>query len=203
MQIIELRPDSIDSRLLEKAVDTLRSGGIIIYPTDSLYAVGCSSQSPAAVEKLCKIKKLDPRKNTLSVVCSDFRQASQYAHIDNTAFSIIKRNTPGAFTFILPAANSLPKVMRGRHTVGIRIPNCNIARQLAAELEAPLTTTSVPDLDPDTQESPLEMAERLQAYGIDMVVDGGDIIPSGPSTIVDLTSSSSPEIVRQGIAELE
>ena len=142
---------SPDSRHIATAVEALRRGAVIIYPTDTLYAFGCDALNARAVEALCRIKGINPEKNTLSIVCCDISQASEYARIDNRAFRILKDSLPGPYTYILPAATSLPKPFRGRRCVGVRVPDCNISRELARELGNPLMTSSVlpPADDPE------------------------------------------------------
>ncbi|MDE7408042.1 MAG: threonylcarbamoyl-AMP synthase [Muribaculaceae bacterium] len=196
---------SLNDRFLDEAVETLRDGGIIIYPTDTLYALGCSALSGSAIDKLCQFKGIDPRKNTLSIVCSDMSQASEYARIDNKAFKIIRALTPGPFTFLLPASTTLPKVFKGRHMVGVRIPDNPIARELAAALGNPLLSTSIPvdeSLGYEANTLPEEIMLRYENLPFEVMIDGGqgDI---EPSTIVDLSDSSGPQIVRQGRGEFQ
>lgn len=189
MKSLKMYPTSLNERYLDEAADVLRDGGIIIYPTDSLYALGCDALNNRAIETLCKVKGLDPRKHTLSVVCSDLSMASEYARIDNEAFRILRRNLPGPFTFILPAATTLPKVFKGRRNVGIRVPDSTIARALAERLGHPMLSTSV--------EEGVEY-DRVAA----LMIDGGEA-DGTPSAVVDLTDSRSPEIVREGKLELQ
>lgn len=137
MDRLTIFPTSINERHIETAVEALRDGEIVIYPTDSLYALGCNALSQRAVERLCAAKGINPDKQLLSVVCADLSMAAQYARIDNRAFQILKRNTPGAFTFVLPAATTLPKAFKGRKTVGIRIPDNAIARAISLSLDGP------------------------------------------------------------------
>lgn len=203
MKTLRIYPSSINSRYIDEAVDVLRDGGIIIYPTDSLYAIGCDALNNSAVERICKIKGINPAKEFLSIVCSDISMASEYARIDNEAFRILRANLPGPFTFILPASTKLPKVFKGRRTVGVRIPDNAIAREIAASLGHPVLTTSIRwDSDiPDDGREPLAIATRYETDA-DLMIDGGtgEIIPS---TIVDLLDSSSPEITREGKGELK
>lgn len=205
MQILRIYQTSINDRFITQAADTLRAGGVIIYPTDTLYAIGCSALSVPAIEKVCRLKGINPQKNTLSIICSNISQASEYARIDNTAFNILRSHVPGPYTFILPAATTLPKVFKGRREVGVRIPDNAIARSLAEELGAPLLTTSLPSDGLTTEEITLPEEISLRAENIptvDMIIDGGT---GGyiPSTIVDLTDSKSPVIVREGAGEID
>lgn len=184
-------------------VDALRRGDIVIYPTDSLYALGCDALNQRAIERLCRLKGLNPDKNLLSIVCSDISMAAEYARIDNRAFRLLKQYLPGPFTFILPASTKLPRVFKGRKTVGVRIPDNEVATALAAALGSPMLTASVnpPAEDPDSVTDPDALA---LAYDNDVaiVADGG-AGHAVPSTIVDLTDSATPALIRQGLGEFE
>ena len=190
---------SPDSRHIATAVEALRRGAVIIYPTDTLYALGCDALNARAVEALCRIKGINPEKNTLSIVCCDISQASEYARIDNRAFRILKDSLPGPYTYILPAATSLPKPFRGRRCVGVRVPDCNISRELARELGNPLMTSSVlpPSEDPElvADASALALAYG-HVRGIELTLDGGEG-SLRPSTVIDLVDSSAPVVVRE------
>lgn len=122
MKTLRMYPSSLNDRYLDEAADTLLKGGIIIYPTDTLYALGCDALNNGAIERLCKVKGMNPQKQTLSIICDGLSMASEYARIDNEAFRILRANLPGPFTFILPASTTLPKVFKGRRTVGVRVP---------------------------------------------------------------------------------
>lgn len=203
MKTLRIYSSSINDRYMDEVVDTLRDGGIILYPTDTLYAIGCDALNNNAVERICKFKGINPSKEFLSITCADISMASDYARIDNEAFRILRANLPGPFTFILPASTKLPKVFKGRKTVGIRIPDNEIAVEIARRLERPVLTTSI-KWDEDIPEDgcePVAIAARYE-NDVDLMIDGGigDIIPS---TVVDLLDSSAPEIVREGKGELE
>ena len=201
MKILKMYTSNINDRFMDEVIDTLRDGGIVIYPTDTLYAIGCDALKNNAIERICKIKGINPQRTNLSIVCSDISQASQYARIDNRAFQLLRENLPGAFTFILPAASTLPKVFKGRKAVGIRVPDNVIACEIAARLGNPILTTSIEwDDDPEDGCNPQAIAMKYEDV-VDIVIDGG----SGeltPSTIVDCTDSAAPEIVREGKGEL-
>lgn len=208
MKTLRMYPSSINDRYLDEVAGCLRSGGIIIYPTDTLYAMGCDALNNGAIERLCRIKGVNPQKQTLSVVCDGISMASEYARIDNEAFRILRRNLPGPFTFILPAATSLPKVFKGRKEVGIRVPDNPIATAIASRLGHPILSSSlkVDDEVPEFDAQELAMAFDSQA---ELLVDdsesgNGDLgwVP-GPSTVVDLTDSRLPEIIREGKGELK
>lgn len=199
MKVIENR-GGVDSRALAEAVAAIERGEVIIYPTDTLYALGCDALSSRAIERLCRIKGINPAKQLLSIVCSDFSQAAEYARIDNRAFDIVRRHLPGPFTVILPAATTLPKAFKGRRSVGVRIPDCDFARELARELGRPVLTSSAPvDADDDSVDGHA-LALALEAFSdIALAVDQG-VAGTEPSTVIDCTYSANPEIIRQGAA---
>ena len=202
MQYLTIYPSSIDERSISKAVKALRDGAIIIYPTDTVYALGCDALNNRAIERLCAYKGINPEKQHLSVVCSDISQAAEYARIDNHAFAMLKRNLPGPFTFILPASTKLPKAFKGRRTVGIRVPDCDITRQLAQALGNPILSASVKIDSEHPEEATLPESIEMNHENIaDLIIDGGE---GGLqlSTVVDCTDSSSPEIVRKGKGNL-
>lgn len=188
MKTLRMYPTSINDRYIDEAVELLNGGGLLIYPTDTIYALGCDALNNRAIEALCRAKGIDPKKQTLSIVCASLSMASEYARIDNEAYRILRRNLPGPFTFILPASPTLPKVFKGRKTVGIRIPDSSIAIALAERLGHPLLSTS---LTPGS-----EYEEQAM-----LMIESGE--PDGtPSAIVDLTDSQAPEIIREGKKEL-
>lgn len=201
MKTFTLYGGGVDSRIMEQAVALLREGGVVIYPTDTLYAMGCDALNPKAVEKLCRLKGINPDKQMLSVVCSDFSQAAEYARIDNRAFRIMKEYLPGPFTFVLPAAHTLPRQFKGRKTVGVRIPDNPIARAMAEALGNPVMSSSVAPYDPDDIVSPAALAIDYE-HQADALIDGGEGLDT-PSTVVDLTDSSNPEVLRRGAGEFE
>lgn len=201
MTILKMYPTSLNEKYLELATETLRNGGIIIYPTDTLYAIGCDALNNNAIERICRIKGINPQKTELSIICHDISQAAEYARIDNRAFRMLREYLPGQFTFLLPASTTLPKVFKGRKTVGIRIPDNAIATALAEMLGNPLLTTSVEDDGEGGVIYPESLA--IQYDGIaDLLIDGGEGSDI-PSTVVDITDSSNPEIIRQGAGIIE
>lgn len=202
MKVMRMYPSSINERYLEEICEALKDGGIIIYPTDTLYALGCDALNNQAVERLCKLHGVNPQKQTLSIVCDDISMASEYARIDNEAYTILKRNLPGPFTFILPASNTLPKIFKGRKEVGIRIPDNEIALAISRSLCGPILTASLKIDESVPEMSPHELAE-LFASKVDVLIDdGSEIISPEPSTVVDITESRAPEIVREGKGQL-
>lgn len=188
---------------LQQVVDILNDGGLIIYPTDTVYAIGCHGLKERAIERICKIKEIDPRKNNLSIICYDLSSISEYAKVDNNVFKLIKRNLPGPFTFILATGSKLPKIFKNRKEVGIRMPDNHIIREIARLLDAPIMTTSLPLAQGDELEylTTPELIDERWSSVVDLVVDGG-IGDHEPSTIVDCTGDE-PEIVRQGKGWLE
>lgn len=195
---LKLHSNSLDGDFIGKAAESLRQGNIIIFPTDTIYALGCDALNAKAIGNLCKVKDLNPDKNLLSIICSDLSQASEYARIDNRAFQILKEYLPGPFTFILPTSGKLPKVFKGRKTVGLRIPGCAIVRNLAMELGNPVLATSVQPQNGDTDylTEPGLMSEKYNNIA-SLILDNG-IGECTPSTIVDLTDSYDPKVIREG-----
>lgn len=195
---LKIHPDTPSPRKTEKAVDLLRDGGIIIYPTDTIYGLGCDINNAKAVEKILWMKGLEPKDAKLSFICHDISEASEYAKIDDDAFKIMKKNLPGPFTFILPASNKVPKFSQSRpKTVGIRIPDNNIPLKLVEELGAPIISTSLHHQD-KILEYPTDPELIYDEYksDVDAVIDGG-AGSNNPSTVVDLTSGE-PVILREG-----
>lgn len=200
MKVLQILEDNINNRHIEEIADVLRDGGIIVYPTDTVYAIGCDALNNQAIERICALKAMKSAKTNLSVICSDISEVAQYAKFDNHQFRMMKNNLPGPFTFIFPAMSKLPKAFKGRRTVGIRIPQNKIAVAIEQELGHPILTTSVPGKDEDYRCEPELIAEALGA-SVDIVVDsgrGGMI----PSTVVDCTGGEA-EIIRQGKGQLQ
>ena len=190
------------SRVMEQIADLLNDGGVIIYPTDTTYAIGCHALKERAIERICTLKGLDPRKHLFSVVFPDMSTISEYVRVDNATFKLMRRNLPGPFTFILPAGSRLPKIFRNRKEVGIRIPDNSIATAICNQIEAPLLSTTLP-YDEDDDIGYLTEPELIdERFGdkVDLVIDGGTG-GAEPSTIVDCTSGEA-EIARQGVGEL-
>lgn len=200
MKVLQIIEDNINSRHIEDIVNVLRDGGIIVYPTDTVYAIGCDALNNQAIERICSLKSMKSAKTNLSIICSDISEVAQYAKFDNVQFRLMKNNLPGPFTFIFQAMSKLPKAFKGRRTVGIRIPQNKIAIAIERELGRPILTTSVPAQDDDYRCEPELIAEAMGG-SVDIVVDSGrgGLIPS---TVVDCTGGE-PEIVRQGKGELD
>lgn len=200
MKVLQIIEENINARHIEEIAEVLRDGGIIVYPTDTVYAIGCDALNNQAIERICSLKAMKSAKTNLSIICSDISEVAQYAKFDNTQFRLMKNNLPGPFTFIFPAMSKLPKAFKGRRTVGIRIPANKIATAIEEELGHPILTTSVPGRDDDYRCEPELIAEALGS-SVDIVVDAGrgGLIPS---TVVDCTGSE-PEVTRQGKGELQ
>ena len=199
--IIRLYEQSPNRREVDKIIEILREGGIIIYPTDTVYAMGCDALNVRAVEKICKLKGINPQKKYLSIICPDLSNISEFAKVNNSVFKIMKRNLPGPFTFILNATNNLPKIYKNRKEVGIRIPNNNITLTVVRELGNPLLTTSVRDKDQFREYSvDPELIEEDYGDLVDAIIDGG-YGGLEPSTVVNCTTDEI-EIIRQGKGEL-
>lgn len=199
--IVRIYEENPNEREIAKIVEILRNGGIIIYPTDTVYAIGCDALNVRAVEEVCKLKGINPEKSQLSIICYDLSNISEYAKVDNDTFKLMKRNLPGPFTFILKCTSNLPKLYKNKKTVGIRVPNNNIARALVNELGHPIMTTSVKDDDEVLEYiTDPELIHEKYEKQVDIVIDGGFGGIEG-STVVDC-SNDTIEIVRQGLGEL-
>ena len=195
--LINIHPDNPQPRLIKQVADVLRKGGIIVYPTDTIYGLGCDIFQHKAVERICSIKNIDAQKAQLSVVCFDLSHLSEYAkQLSTPTYRILKQHLPGPFTFILEASKQVPKILKTKKdTIGLRIPNNKIARCIVEELGNPILSTSLPGDFVEEYTDP-EIIQDKFGKQIDLVIDGG----SGgmiPSTIIDLTSSE-PQVIREG-----
>lgn len=200
--LIRIYPENPNPREIDKVVQFLRDGGLIVYPTDTIYGLGCDIFHTKAVEKICRYKGIDVRKANLSFICYDLSHISEYAKVNNDTFKLMKKNLPGPFTFILNGNNNLPKLFRNKKTVGIRIPDNNIIRELVKGLGNPILSTSVHDADDEIQEyftDPELIHERYENIA-DVVINAG-YGSLEPSTVVDCTGDE-PVVVRQGKGEL-
>lgn len=195
--LIKLYNENPNPRELEKVVSVLKDGGIVIYPTDTLYGMGCDALNVRAVEKICGLKGINPQKSNLSIICNDLSDISEYAKVDTPTFKLMKRNLPGPFTFILPTTSSLPKIYKNRKTVGIRVPDNPIIREIVSMLGNPVLNASVKDEHDEIEyTTDPELIHEKWGDVADIVIDGG-FGGMEPSTVVDCTSGE-PEIVRQG-----
>lgn len=197
MRIFESHPQA---RMITKAVDVLREGGLVVYPTDTIYGLGCDLHNKKALKKLCRIKGLD-EKSPLSFISHDLSHVSEYAQVSNRAYRLINRYLPGPYTFILPATREVNRYMLfTRKNIGFRVPASNVCRMLSEELGNPIISTSVPLW----REQVLNSGEVIDEYfgrQIDLVLDIGVLI-SEPSTVVDLTGDEY-EVIRQGKGEIQ
>ncbi|SDS20713.1 tRNA threonylcarbamoyl adenosine modification protein, Sua5/YciO/YrdC/YwlC family [Formosa sp. Hel1_31_208] len=202
-RLIRIYEDNPNPKEIKKVIDVLKRGGLIIYPTDTVYGLGCDITNIKALEKIARIKGVKLEKSNFSFICEDLSNLSDYVkQIDTTTFKILKRALPGPYTFILPGAKSLPNPFKKKKTVGIRIPNNNIALEIVRQLGNPIISTSIRDEDEIIEyttdpELILEKWDNL----VDLVIDGG-YGDNEPSTVVDL-SGDEPLIVREGKGSLE
>ncbi len=200
--LVKIYPENPNPREIAKVVKALQDGELIVYPTDTVYAIGCDALNVRAVERICRMKGVNPQKSNLSIICSDLSNLSEYAKVNNATFKLMKKNLPGPFTFILPTSSELPKIYKNRKEVGIRVPDNNIVRTLVAELGNPLLTMSVHDEDDELIEysTDPELIHEKYANQVSIVIDGG-MGGIEPSTVVDCTDDKF-EVVRQGKGEL-
>ena len=195
--LIKIYPENPNPREIDKVIDVLRDGGLVIYPTDTVYAIGCDALNVRAVEKICQMKGINPQKSNLSIICYDLSNLSEYAKVSNSAFKLMKKHLPGPFTFILPTSSELPKIYKNRKEVGIRVPDNNIIRTLVKELGNPILTMSVHDDDDMIEYSTdPELIHEKYEDTVDIVIDGG-YGGFEASTVVDCTTDYF-EIIRQG-----
>lgn len=202
--LLEIHPKNPDERKIKMVLECLRKGGIIAYPTDTIYGLGCSIEQPEAINRICRIKNILPEKALLSFICSDLSHLSEYTKsIDTPIYRFLKQYLPGPYTFILPASKKTPKLLRTKkETVGIRVPDNEICRTIIAELGHPILSTSLPYDEDDIPYSDPSLIFEEFGHLIDIVViDGG---PGGviPSTIVDCTKNP-PELIREGLGVID
>ena len=202
--LLKVNPDNPEGRKIRTAVEILERGGVIIYPTDTVYALGCDINDNKAVDKICKLRGLDPNKAHLSLICRDISQVSDYSQqIDNQVFRLMKKHLPGPFTFVLNSNNQVPKMFKNRkRTIGIRIPDNNICMAIIEALGHPILTASLKSDDEILEyfTDPIDIYEDYKKL-VDLVIDGG-IGGNMPSTVVDYTGAE-PVIIREGTGVLE
>ncbi|RIV33047.1 threonylcarbamoyl-AMP synthase [Flagellimonas lutimaris] len=202
-ELIKLYEENPNPKQVQKVVDVLRKGGLVIYPTDTVYGLGCDITNSKALQRIARIKGVKLEKANWSFICADLSNLSDYVRqIDSSTFKILKRTLPGPYTFILPGNNNLPKDFKKKKTVGIRVPDNAIARALVSELGHPIVSTSIRD-DDDVLEyttDPELIFEKWQNL-VDIVIDGG-YGDNVASTVIDL-SGEEPEVVREGKGSLE
>jgi tRNA threonylcarbamoyl adenosine modification protein (Sua5/YciO/YrdC/YwlC family) len=200
--LINIHPDNPQPRLLKQVVEVLKRGGIIIYPTDTIYGLGCDIMQHKAIERICLIKGIDPQKANLSFVCYDLSDLSNYARqLDTPVYRTLKQYLPGPFTFILEASRQVPKILRTKKdTVGIRVPDNKIARCIVKELGNPILSASLPGEYVEEYTDPELIHDKFEKL-VDMVIDGG-IGGIVPSTVVDFTKGEG-EVMREGAGIFE
>jgi tRNA threonylcarbamoyl adenosine modification protein (Sua5/YciO/YrdC/YwlC family) len=201
-QILHVHPENPQARLVKQAVEVLKAGGIIIYPTDTIYGIGCDIYQPKAVERICRIKNVDPQKAQLSFICRDLSHLSDYTKsIDTPLYRMLKTHLPGPFTFILPASKEVPRILKSKkETIGLRIPDNVICQAILEELGNPILSASLPGDMVEEYTDPEIICEKF-CNQVDLIIDAG---PGGmiPSTIVDCTSGEWV-ITRQGLGRFD
>ena len=200
--LLHLHPDNPQPRNIKTIVECLLDGGVIIYPTDTIYGLGCDIFQHKAIERICQIKQVDPAKAQLSFICYDLSDLSKYTKsISTPLYRMLKNYLPGPYTFILPASKQVPKILKSKKdTIGLRVPDNNIARSLVKELGHPILGSSLPGDMVEEYTDP-EMIHDKFGHVVDIVVNGG-IGGIVPSTIVDCTGDE-PQVIRKGLGEWE
>jgi len=199
MEYYELHPVNPQLRFINKAVDTLRNGGVIIYPTDTVYGIGCDIFNKEALERIFLIKN-DAASKLFSFICSDLKDIARYAKVSDYAYRTMKHLLPGPYTFILPAAKEVPKKLWGkRKTVGIRVPNHQVSLSIVKELGHPIISTSTTNRKGEVLYDPFEIKNIFNSQ-VDLMLASGNII-GAPSSVIDL-SEDEPEVVREGAGDV-
>ncbi|MBC3943923.1 threonylcarbamoyl-AMP synthase [Erwinia persicina] len=201
-QFFYIHPDNPQPRLIKQAVEMLNKGSVIVYPTDSGYALGCKLEDKNAMERICRIRQLDGNHN-FTLMCRDLSELSTYAHVDNTAFRLIKNNTPGNYTFILKATKEVPRRLMSekRKTIGLRVPSNPIALALLEALNEPMMSTSLMLPGNDFTESDPEAIQDEIGKLVDLIIHGG-YLGQQPTTVIDLTENT-PEVLREGVGDIQ
>jgi tRNA threonylcarbamoyl adenosine modification protein (Sua5/YciO/YrdC/YwlC family) len=201
---IKIYEENPNPKSISQVVDVLRKGGVIIYPTDTIYGIGCDITNPKAIERVCQIRGIRPEKANLSFICNDLTSISLYTKpLDNITFRLLKKSLPGPFTYIFNASGQVPKLLSSKKkTVGIRVPDNNIAREIVKELGNPIVSASIHD-DDELIEYSTDPELIYEKFGsiVDLVVDGG-YGKNNPSTVVDCTTGDF-EVIRQGEGNLD
>ena len=201
-ELIKIYEENPSPKEIQKVVDVLKNGGLIIYPTDTVYGLGCDITNTKALEKIAQLKGIKLAKANLSFICKDLSNISEYATLDSSTFKLLKRSLPGPYTFILNGSNNLPSVFKKKKTVGIRVPKNNIALAIVEALGNPIISTSIRDEDEvlEYTTDPELIAEKWDKQ-VAVVIDGGDG-DNIASTVIDLTQSE-PEVIREGKGSLD
>lgn len=199
--LIHVHPDNPQDRLIKQIAAVLRNGGVIIYPTDTIYGLGCDITQQKAVERICRIKGVDPQKANLSFVCYDLSDLSHYARqLETSVYRTLKQYLPGPYTFILEASRQVPKILKTKKdTVGIRVPDNNIARSIVKELGNPILSASLPGEYVEEYTDPDSIHDKFEKL-VDMVIDGG-IGGIVPSTVISFVNGEA-ELIREGAGEV-
>jgi tRNA threonylcarbamoyl adenosine modification protein (Sua5/YciO/YrdC/YwlC family) len=200
--LLHIHPDNPQPRLLKQIAECLLDGGVIIYPTDTIYGIGCDISQPKAVERICRIKNVDPQKAQLSFICKDLSHLSDYTKsIGTPLYRMLKEHLPGPFTFILPASKQVPKILQSKKsTIGLRVPDNKICHAIGDALGHPLLSASLPGDMVEEYTDPEIIFEKFK-HQVDFVIDGG-IGGMDPSTVVDCTTDEWV-ILRQGLGVFE
>lgn len=200
-QMFYIHPDNPQARLINQSVEIFNKGGVVIYPTDSGYAIGCRLEDKDALQRICRLRQIDSNHN-FTLMCRDLSDISTYAHVDNTVFRLIKNNTPGNYTFILRATKEVPRRLMSekRKTIGLRIPTNPIAMDLLAAMGEPLMSASLILPGNDFAESDPEEINDTLGKQVDLVIHGG-YIGQQPTTVIDLTDDV-PVVVREGTGDV-
>lgn len=200
--LLRVHPDDPQPRHIKSAVNTLLKGGVIIYPTDTLYGLGCDIFQHKAIERIAKIKKLDPHKVNFSFVCYDLSHLNDFCkQLSTPVFRLLKEYLPGPYTFILPASKQVPKILQSKKdTIGLRVPDNNIARAIVKELGHPILSTSLPGEMVEDYTDPEIMFENFRNE-VDLLIDGG-VGGTVPSTVIDCTGEE-PVLIREGLGKWE
>lgn len=200
--LLHIHPENPQPRLIKQVVECLKDGGVIIYPTDTIYGIGCDIFQHKAIERICTIKKIDPQKAQLSFICKDLSNMSDFTKsIDTPLYRMLKTYLPGAFTFILPASKQVPKILQSKKsTIGLRVPDNIVCQTILSELGNPILSASLPGEMVEEYTDPDIIFDRFGSQ-VDLVIDGG-IGGMIPSTIVDCTTAEW-KIIRQGLGEWE
>lgn len=203
-RILEINPYNPQPRLISQVVETLKKGGVICYPTDTMYGIGCDIFNKKAVERVHRIKQR-PKNKPFSFMCSSLTNISEYGHVSNTAYRLMRKNLPGHYTFVLPGTKLVPKIMLTKQkTVGIRVPDNPICLAIIEELGNPvLNTSAAPEEDEDNLPLSCDGYDVDALFGkqVDLIIDGGEIFPD-PSTVISMITDQ-PEILREGKGDIE
>ncbi len=198
--VLRVHPENPQGRHIERAAEVMRGGGVIVYPTDTVYGLGCDIMNAQAVNRIIRIKGRDPKK-PLSFICADLTHISRYAMVSNFAYRILKRFLPGPYTFVLPASREVPKLLRSKSkTVGIRIPDHPVPQSLVKEMGNPILSTSANRSNEEVITDPDELRVSL-GKEVDIIIDSG-ILPVLPSSVISLVDDE-PVILREGAGDLQ